>query len=239
MANVIEITDFSAPELDVYARKTEVQLLNETSKQLYREEDGHKNVAQVLLVIDEEAMHRMRPNFNLHRDTIHHTGSVIKESGVPVDYYRMADLEEMDLTRYQMIAFLNAFFEDPRKVKALLQKTKPDCHIIWNYAAGILDKAAGTFGQDNIRALTGFSVGEYPVGAPEEHAQCCYPVLYVRQEEGVTPLEKYSDGNARLAKRCDSSGRTHILNAMPASITPEAMQQLLAEAGVHIYAPPR
>ena len=26
---------------------------------------------------------------------------------------------------------------------------------------------------------------------------------------------------------------------MPASITPEAMQQLLAEAGVHIYAPPR
>ena len=28
MANVIEITDFSAPELDVYARMTEVQLLN-------------------------------------------------------------------------------------------------------------------------------------------------------------------------------------------------------------------
>ena len=28
MANIIEITDFSAPELDVYARRTEVQLLN-------------------------------------------------------------------------------------------------------------------------------------------------------------------------------------------------------------------
>ena len=28
MANVIEITDFSAPELDVYARLTEAQLLN-------------------------------------------------------------------------------------------------------------------------------------------------------------------------------------------------------------------
>ena len=28
MANIIEITDFSAPELDVYARLTEVQLLN-------------------------------------------------------------------------------------------------------------------------------------------------------------------------------------------------------------------
>ena len=28
MANVIEITDFKAPELDVYARLTEAQLLN-------------------------------------------------------------------------------------------------------------------------------------------------------------------------------------------------------------------
>ena len=28
MANVIEITDFTAPELDVYARLTEAQLLN-------------------------------------------------------------------------------------------------------------------------------------------------------------------------------------------------------------------
>jgi len=28
MANIVEITDFAAPELDVYARKTEVQLLN-------------------------------------------------------------------------------------------------------------------------------------------------------------------------------------------------------------------
>ena len=28
MANIIEITDFSAPELDIYSRLTEAQLLN-------------------------------------------------------------------------------------------------------------------------------------------------------------------------------------------------------------------
>ena len=28
MAKIIEITDFEAPELDIYARKTEAQLLN-------------------------------------------------------------------------------------------------------------------------------------------------------------------------------------------------------------------
>lgn len=28
MVNIIEITEFEAPELDIYARKTEAQLLN-------------------------------------------------------------------------------------------------------------------------------------------------------------------------------------------------------------------
>lgn len=37
MANVIEITDFTAPELDVYARLSEGQLLN-------RAEPGEGNV---------------------------------------------------------------------------------------------------------------------------------------------------------------------------------------------------
>lgn len=31
MSNIIEITDFNAPELDVYARISEVQLLNRQS----------------------------------------------------------------------------------------------------------------------------------------------------------------------------------------------------------------
>lgn len=231
--------DLGGGWLDSEEIQNEVQLLNETSKQLYQEEDRHENVSQVLLVIDEEAMHHMRPNFNLHRDTIHHTGSVIKESGVPVDYYRMADLPELDLSRYKMIVFLNAFYEDPQKLRALLEKTRPDCHILWNYAPGILNGAAGTFGLDNVRALTGFSVGEYPTGGLAEHAQCCYPVLYVQPEGGIQPLAQYSDGNIRLASRQDARGRTHILNAMPADVTPEAMQQLLAAAGVHIYAPAR
>ena len=34
MANIIEITDFSAPELDIYARLTENQLVNRANPEM-------------------------------------------------------------------------------------------------------------------------------------------------------------------------------------------------------------
>jgi len=60
MANVIEITDFSAPELDVYARLTEAQLLNrfepakgmfiaESPKVIHRALDGGYEPVSLLM----------------------------------------------------------------------------------------------------------------------------------------------------------------------------------------------
>ena len=60
MANVIEITDFSAPELDVYARLTEAQLLNrfepakgmfiaESPKVIHRALDGGYKPVSLLM----------------------------------------------------------------------------------------------------------------------------------------------------------------------------------------------
>lgn len=229
--------DLGGGWLDSEQIQNEMVLLNETSKQLYQEKDTHKSVAQVLLVINEDAMHHMRPNFNLHYAAIGYTGATIKESGVPIDFYRTADLEELDLSDYKMIVFLNAFYEDAEKLRHILSRTAADCHIVWNYAAGILDKATGSFGLDNVPRLTGFSLGEYPVGGIAEHADACYPVLYVKPDQDVTALEHYSDGQIKTAKRRDSAGRTHILNAMPADMTVEKMRELLSAAGVHLYAP--
>ncbi len=224
--------------LDTEEIRNEVMLLNETSKQLFLEKETHKSVARVLLLVNEEVMHRMRPNFELHRDTIHHTGSTFKESGVPVDYFRVADLKDLDLSQYKMIVFMNDFYEDPAEVQELLKKAAPDCHIIWNYAAGIMGKKNGGFGPKEVQNLTGFSIGEYPYGALPEHSEPSYPILYIEEEEGITPLAYYSDGRIKLAKRQGADGRTHILSAMPGDLTPETAQSLLKEAGIHLYTAP-
>ena len=223
--------DLGGGWLDSEELQQEVRLLNETSKRLYQKKDSYKNKSQVLLVMDEDSIHYTRPNFSFHRDVVHHTGSVIKECGVPIDFYRLKDLEEMDLLQYKMIVFLNAFRMDRKKLEGILAKAPADCHILWNYAAGILGDDG--FGLENVKALTGFSLGEYPVGTCCDHPQSCYPVLYVQDH---TALSRFSDGKTWLAKRQEGH-RTHVLNAMPQNMTPQQMQQLLAAAGVHIYAP--
>ena len=229
--------DLGGGWLDSEEIQDEMVLLNETSRQLYQEEANQHRVAEVLLVINENAMHHMRPNFNLHYATIGYTGAIIKESGVPIDFYRTADLDEIDLSGYKMIVFLNAFYEDAAKLQHILTKTSAGCHIIWNYAAGILYKATGSFAPDIVTRLTGFSLCEYPIGGIAEHKDACYPVLYVKPGESVTALDHYSDGQIKTASRRDSTGRTHIMNAMPADMTVDKMRALLRGAGVHLYAP--
>lgn len=227
--------DLGGGWLDSEEIQSEIALLSETSKQLYAR--PHHRVSEVLLVIDENAMHRMRPNFDLHYATVGYTGATVKESGVPVDFYRLADLDEIDLSGYKMIIFLNAFYADAQRMSKIIARTPADCHLVWNYAAGILDAATGAFGLQNTLGLTGFALGEYPVGGAPDRKDCCYPVLFVKDGEGVTPLDRYSDGRIRTALRRDSNGRTHIMNAMPADITVEKMRELLRGAGVHLYAP--
>jgi hypothetical protein len=229
--------DLGGGWLDSEEIQNEIKRLNETSKQLYLERDTHKSVSEVLLVINENTMNHMRPNFALHDASIGYTGSTIKSCGVPVDLYRTADLEEMDLSQYKMIVFLNAFYADTPKLHKILEKTSQGCHIVWNYAAGIINQADGSFGLENVRKLTGFSLGEYERGAIAEHADSCFPVLYIDPDKEVTPIAHYSDGRIKTAKLCDANGRTHIMNAMPYDMTVESMRALLSCADVHLYAP--
>ena len=229
--------DLGGGWLDSQEIRDEIRLLNETAQKLYEEKENHRSLSQVLLVMDENCLHYMRPNFNLHRDVIHHTGSVIKECGVPIDLYRLSDLQELDLSGYKMIVFLNAFCVDHREMTELLHKTAPDCHILWNYTAGILDSRTGNFGLENVYGLTGFQMGEYAIGSCAGHEESCYPVPCILPDAAYTALDHFADGVIRVAKRMDDFGRTHILDAMPQDMTPERMQQMLREAGVHIFAP--
>ncbi len=226
--------DLGGGWLDSEDIQNEIALLGGISNQLYEEKENHKSVSEVLLLIDEETMHHIRPNFELHRATILHTGSTIKECGVPTDLYRVADLAELDLDQYKLIVFLNAFYADREALLEQLKKAAPGCYILWNYAPGILEQRSGSFGMENIHALTGFAVAERTA---EEEQQLCYPTLYIQPRDGLTVLERYPDGSIKFAACRDADGRTHLLNTAPADLTVESAGKLLTEAGVHRYAP--
>jgi len=227
--------DLGGGWLDSEEIQDEIVLMHKVSDQLYLEKESHKSVTEVLLLIDENNLFRMRPNCAVTAG-LQNVGSVIKETGAPMDLYRVTDLPELDLSQYKVILFLNAFYEDHEKLQELLKKTRPDCHIIWDYAAGILNARDGSFGTQNIQKLTGFSVGEYPKGAsPYEEPR--HPVLYVNGQDGVTAVERHADGKIKTASRKASDGRTHILCTLPTDMTAESARALLEAAGVHLYAP--
>ena len=221
--------DLGGGWLDSKEIQDEIVLMNNTSKQLYLERDTHKSAAEVLLLFNEDVMHHMRPNSGIH-SFIHHIGSTIKECGVPIDFFRVADLPELNLPQYKLIVFLNDFYDDIQTLKDVLEKTAPDCHIVWNYAAGILDKKDGSFSLDNVKKLTGFSVSEY-----EEKSDSRFPLMYINSTDGVIPVEHYADGKIKTAKVKGSDGRTSILCAKPDDITVDSLSALLEDAGVHIY----
>ncbi len=225
--------DLGGGWLDDAAIQDEIALMHSVSKQLYSERDTHKSTAEVLLVVNENTMHRMRPNSELTA-SVHHIGSVIKECGVPIDLYRTADLDEIDISQYKIIIFLNEYYADIPKLKEIIEKTSQGCHIVWNYTAGIINKADNSYGLENVLKLTGFSLTEYPKGSCDKHI---YPLVQIKAEDGVDTLENYPDGNIKTAKR-ENDGHKHTLFASPSDLTVEIARKMLESAGVHTYAPP-
>ena len=72
MLNILEINDFSAPELDIYARRTEAQLLNKDNPELMQEE----KLAIILGTEGEGLMGQLRcvitqSRFRCHMTLIH------------------------------------------------------------------------------------------------------------------------------------------------------------------------
>jgi hypothetical protein len=225
--------DLGGGWLDDEAIQNEIAHMHSVSEQLYRERDKHKSVAEVLLIVNENTMHHMRPNSELCA-SVHHIGSVIKECGVPIDLYRTADLDEIDISQYKIIVFLNEYYADTPKLKEIIAKASPDCHIVWNYTAGIINKADNSFGLENVQKLTGFCLEEYPKGRCDKHI---YPLVYIKADDGVQSLEQYSDGNIKSAKRMYNN-RVHTIFASPSDLTVETATKMLESAGVHIYTPP-
>ena len=225
--------DLGGGWLDDESIQNEIMMLNNMSKQLYLERDSHESVAEVLLLINEKTFYHMRPNAGINGDAIHHIGCTVKESGVPIDLYRTADLDTLDLSRYKLIIFLNEFYADRKNLEKVLSKTAQDCHIMWNYCAGIID-ADGSYGLHNVKELTGFDINERPIDAKGLY----YPRISVAAGDGISAEVKYSDGGILLAKKKHTDGRTHILCGSPADMTVDIMRKLFADAGVHIYSSP-
>lgn len=171
----------------------------------------YQSNSDVLVVYDEESHLNMKVNHDLLLDFCDDFNRECNSSGALVDYFRLNDLNDLDLSNYKLIIFAYTFVNDERLKNIKLPE---NATIMFNYAAGAIKN--GSVSCDNIEKFTGFKVTEY------SDPSYRYPMLnIVGTDEKISKKEVH--------------GRQHILNVMP-KLNNQIIRQIAKDAGCRIYA---
>ena len=203
-----------------------------------------KDVAEVLFVEDEASnlhtTYLMGPQLNLRL----RLERELRHCGAPVDHLRVADLLEYDLSRYKFIVFCHAFVMPKELWQTIRSRMRPDVHVLWNYAAAILDPE---FSRENQKTVTGFYTEETPDRLHHNdlyrhihwHSNKPtfrdYPLVSIVQEDGQEVLQASPDGHILTARVRQGQGAS--IFAADFTLRTPLLRKLLADAGVNIYCP--
>ncbi|MBQ8907150.1 MAG: hypothetical protein IJY71_01000 [Clostridia bacterium] len=171
-----------------------------------------RSVSDVLVVLDENSLYRMKENYYMRQDFMAHFLANLRSSGVLVDVYRPIDLTELDLSRYKLVIFAYDFSVDSKIFNAI--HLPKDATVLFHYAAGIWTD--GVYSLDNTERLTGFRL--YEKGS----AEAGYPALGIEGYEGS------------LAEKT-VNGRRHLIH-VGGLMSQSELREIARGAGCHIYA---
>lgn len=223
--------------LDMFAR---MQAVGDESIRLPRE-----SVAQIAVVLDENA-YRYVPYGVAQRGGkfawIAAQYGGVAGIGAPHDYYLLDDLKDVDLSRYRMIVFLNAFALSENQQRVIRDRCMSDNRVlVWMYAPGLIRDELSV---DNVSSLLGMKVRMEPthrnarIVVKLPGSEVAYdgaelsPFFYVA-EGADQAIGRTSDNRVVVAEKRMSNCR-HLFVAMP-PMPWKPLQHYAKAAGVHIY----
>ena len=205
------------------------------------------SVAQVAVFLDENA-YRYLPYGVSDRNTnnkflwIRQQVGQIGAIGAPNDFYLLEDLADLDLSRYRMLIFVNAFALSNDQRRMIRDRCMKDGRLLmWMYAPGLIGE---TLSVDNISSLLGMKVEMAPAHPAAKItvklADCA--VTYDGAE--VAPffhvvggadeaLAHTADGRLVVAEK-RGPGYRNVFVAMP-PLPWVPIQHYAKQAGVHLY----
>ena len=211
-------------------------------------------VAEVLIVSDPESFYYSKPHWMLHQDLLKDSIIQIRKAGAPVDHYRLADLKDLDLSRYRAVAFMNCARIADSDWEEISKRLRPDATLIWHHAPAVwgekYDPARG-------EKITGFKLAERKTrkvetvefadgsgkklskdfSAPSSHnpLEKPYPTFSADPSNGAEVLAKYSDGSAAFAK-IRRGGRDSYFVSLPV-LDSGSYRRIFDAAGIASPAP--
>ena len=203
-----------------------------------------RSIAQVMRVEDEESYGHMTYLMGQQLGCRLRLEREMRLCGVPVDRYRLADLEEMDLSQYRFIMFSHAFVMPEEKWRKLRARMRPDVHILWNYAVGLLNPA---YSPENQKAVTGFCTAPSPgrMQHPDVYRHIYwhstrpvpqdYPLVELLPQEGLQIFQTSPDGHILTARVQQGMGAS--IFAADITLRTPLLRKLMQDAGVSFLAP--
>jgi hypothetical protein len=205
----------------------EMTFIGDTAKLLAKREQ--KSVTEILLVLDDEVMHQMRPYHTFNSLSVYDLGTKIKECGAPVDTFRRCDLDTIDLSGYKLIIFMNPFIETRDTYAKIKDKISPNATVMFDFAPAVFDGKEAKL--QNIEDFIGLSLGLLDNVQPlPEFPKNNIPLIYVRSD-GVEVIKRYSSGEAMTVRKGNE-----IYCALPEILDLADLRTIMKSAGVHIYA---
>ncbi len=206
----------------------EMRLLKETGD-LLAERKAY-SVTEVLLVLDDEAMHKMRPHTGLYWFNTSRFCSSLKECGAPIRLYRRSDIENVDLSGYKLIIFLNPYIETKESFAKIQSKLNKDTVVMFGVAPAVYNGKTAEL--KNVEEFLDMKLGLLKIEKPlPEFEWNTLPIAYVKEQDGVTPIARYSTGDVKLAIK-----NNIIFCALPETLTLEEIRDVFKLANVHLYA---
>jgi len=204
-----------------------------------------KSVAQIAVVLDENA-YRYLPygvaqnggKFAWIIDQLNAVATV----GAPHDFYLLDDLADLELSRYRMIVFLNAFALSEEQRRMIRARCMTDQRLlVWLYAPGLI---SNTLSSDNMSSLLGMDV-RLEAAHPRSQIAVKLPSAVTNYEgAAVSPffhvvggadaaVGHTAEGHLVLAEK-QGEGCRNLFVAMP-PMPSHLLRHYARQAGVHLY----
>ena len=210
---------FSSPGI-----MSEIEKINVFAKKINKK--PYKSVSQVLLVKGDVAKRKHSFSADLHQSLEYKLQYRLSPIGTPVDFLRVSDLDEIDLSQYKLVVFGDTFYFEDGQIERILSRLNPEAVIVWNYAPGAV---LSDFSYDNVKKVCGMGVCE------KSESTTDHPALCIEENGDVEVLERYDSGEAKIAQTVHL-GRKNVLAADPDLDTSD-YRRLAEEAGIQLLAP--
>lgn len=231
---------------------------NEAAGKLLRAQKAEP-VSEVLVVSDSESFYYSKPHWLLHKDILKASVQQIRLAGAPVDHYRLSDLEDIDLSKYKAVFFMNTIRIADEQWAKIEQKLRKDAVLVWHHAPAVW---GDSYNPAHSAKITGFELSERKTAPTETvvftdnkktfvkkfvggetvqffrpfpNPEKPYPLFSVRANATTEILAKYEDGAGAVAKN-SHNGRTNYFVSLPVLDT-KTYREIIGESKAFMPAP--